>query len=84
MKKILNYLVTRNNMKSADYKCYKCNIIREIYVEDKMYFPKSIPCLKCEDICKRIFSPLYNICHRGKTGNSKNGYTSNPSPIKKT
>lgn len=71
-------------MKSADYKCIKCDCIREITVYHGNGFPDSIPCLKCGDVCRRIFSAPGVICHQGKAGNSKNGYTSNKVPIKKS
>lgn len=70
-------------MKPADYRC-ECKTIRTIYVYDTENFPKEIPCYACGKKAKRMYTALYSICHQGKAGNSKNGYTSNPVKILKT
>lgn len=71
-------------MKNKDYKCYECNTIREIWVEDEHEFPETIPCLKCGKEAIKKFSACHTICHQGKAGNYKNGYTSSPVSIKKS
>jgi predicted nucleic acid-binding Zn ribbon protein len=70
--------------KPSDYKCDNCGSIREIFVKFTDDFPKNIPCYKCGEEMRRVFAPAYKICHQGKTGNAKNGYTSNPGHVKKT
>ena len=71
-------------MKPADYKCTECNHIQELWIENKNDFPVYVKCNKCNSKSKRMFSSLYSICHQGKVGNYKNGYTSSPVSIKKT
>lgn len=71
-------------MKSADYRCPECKQIITKRIETKNSFPKYVLCLKCGNDATRIFTPIYSICHQGRMGNSKNGYTSSPVSIKKT
>jgi hypothetical protein len=71
-------------MKPADYKCKACNIVFEITVADDEQFFEFVSCEKCGSYAKRHFTPQPQICHQGKCGNYKNGYTSNPVRIKKT
>lgn len=71
-------------MKSSDYKCNKCSHVQEISIENKLSFPAEILCEKCHNKSIRVFSNFATICHRGKCGNYKNGYTSSPVSIKKT
>jgi hypothetical protein len=71
-------------MKSADYKCTHCSHIKTIYVQDLEPFPIRIECPICWADCHRYYTPLHKICHQGKCGNSKTGYTSNQVKIKKT
>lgn len=70
-------------MKPSDYKCSFCGKITEFWVKDNIKFPQSIICI-CGYHAKRKFSPAFKICHQGKCGNDKTGYTSNPISIKKT
>lgn len=72
-------------MKPADYKCLNCNFVKEYFFNDTQQIPRYINgCEKCDGVLKRIFTPIYSICHQGKAGNSNNGYTSSPVSIKKT
>ena len=71
-------------MKPREYKCYDCGTVREIFVPDLEEFPEFIPCYECEGQAKKTFTPMHTICHQGKAGNYKNGYSSNPVKIKKT
>lgn len=70
-------------MKSRDYRC-NCGNIREIVVPDGQDFPNTVPCLKCDGVAKKIYTPAYTICHQGSVGNAKNGYTSTGGNIKKS
>ena len=72
------------NMKPADYKCGNCLEITELTIKDSENFPEKIKCPFCGGGCRRIFTPLHGIVHRGKCGNYKNGYESSPVAIKKT
>ena len=71
-------------MKSADYQCPECSDIIEIFVKDDEEFPTDLICEKCRIGHKRKFAPAFKICHQGRCGNDKNGYTSNKVSIKKT
>jgi hypothetical protein len=71
-------------MKTADYKCSKFGVVFEITVKDYEDFPKTALCPVCHEVSKRVFSPAFPIIHRGKCGNSKNGYESSPVKIKKS
>ena len=71
-------------MKPADYKCTFCKSVQEEWIDNFKNFPESVICKRCGWECKRIFSPLFQIVHQGRCGNSNNGYTSNEVGIKKT
>jgi len=71
-------------MKRDNYKCLSCNCIQEHWVADTDIFPGHIKCSKCSHIMRRVFSPKPAHIRQGKTGNYKNGYTSNEGYIKKT
>jgi hypothetical protein len=70
-------------MKPANYKCLGCGKIYEHWIGDLEDFPRTI-LSECGNSAHRIYSPLASICHQGKCGNEKNGYTSNSVSIKKT
>lgn len=72
-------------MKYSDYHCRVCGNIFEVWIENKDNFPASSECPLCHNTeTQRRFSPLPHICHQGRAGNQKNGYTSNEVSIKKT
>jgi putative FmdB family regulatory protein len=71
-------------MKPSDYRCEYCGHIHEHFIENKDKFPEDIKCPECGKTANRIISNFSTICHQGKCGNSKNGYTSNKVSIKKT
>jgi len=71
-------------MKRADYKCDNCGQIEIITIPNSENFPKEVVCNQCLSDCRRIYTPAYSICHQGKAGNYKNGYSSTGGNIKKT
>lgn len=71
-------------MKPVDYKCLNCNFIEELLLSDTAQIINYITCKECGGFSKRMFSAPGIICHQGKAGNYKNGYTSSPVKIKKT
>ena len=71
-------------VKPADYKCINCGHIDEMWIRNGHSFPELSECPKCQSPSKRLFSPLFKICHQGKCGNSNNGYKSNTEKVKKT
>lgn len=71
-------------MKSADYKCDKCGNIETTTILNAENFPEKVICRKCNNDCRRIYTPAYTICHQGACGNAKTGYASTGGHIKKT
>ncbi|MHA1342369.1 MAG: FmdB family zinc ribbon protein [Promethearchaeota archaeon] len=71
-------------MRIADYRCESCESEQEVFISDIEMFPPIAECEVCGGECRRIFSRIAVICHQGKCGNSKNGYTSNSVEIKKS
>ena len=68
--------------KIVEYKCHDCGHVFEEWV--KGAFPKNHECPECGGQGKRIYSFGGFICHQGRCGNYKNGYTSSPVKIKKS
>jgi putative FmdB family regulatory protein len=71
-------------MKPSDYQCNSCSHIFELFIPDFDSFPETSICPRCNSEARRKFSPLPGICHQGRCGNQKNGYTSNLGYVKKT
>lgn len=70
-------------MKSADYKC-ECEYIETMYIKDTEKFPEKPVCKICGRTMKRKYTSTPYICHQGRCGNNKNGYTSNEGHVRKT
>lgn len=72
-------------MKYSDYKCPNCGNIRQISIKTGSNpFPENIPCYVCEGQSQRIYTAIPAIVFKGKCGNSKNGYVSSETNIKKS
>jgi putative FmdB family regulatory protein len=71
-------------MKPVDYKCKNCSHIFELIFSDSEEIPAMGICPECGHDGRRVYTPLASICHQGRAGNYRNGYTSNPVKIKKT
>jgi hypothetical protein len=71
-------------MKSSDYRCPICDLLKTTHMKGKESFPMEIVCERCGSMMKRIWSAPFPIVHQGKCGNAANGYKSNTVNIKKT
>ena len=68
-------------MKYADYKCDECGITAELGFGDGQPFLADVKCKECKGRMRRLWAVPAVKVEAGKTGNSKNGYTTSATGI---